>query len=459
MYMGRFGLLLLMLLVIFTIPSPVKAAETGVQLFVNDRPVTPELPPLLTNGRVLLPLRFLAELTGTAIDYNPAKQTIVLGPAADPAAVLAVGSTLAQIDGQPVLLDVPPRVANGRTLVPLRFVATALNIPIHWDGASRSVLINLDKAGAASQSSFSLDLRLVPIGTPANLLEIVWGRPQNRGRDLAGLEWWTYRTGMSRLVRIGIANNKIAAAYATGAGWSYGTINNATGPGQAAAMLGTNSNATFTWQGGTFTFVCNDNGRHGQMPPAVDGDRVVILYNDEAENRVTAVLVMEISVLMTSDPLSRTGCDIRYSTRVPLPAPPILGNNLRQSAELHEARALFDLVNLERNARNLPPLTWQEAIARVARSHSQDMAENGFFNHQSPTTGAPVDRMLAAGINPCGVAENIAAGYVDAPSTHHAWMNSPGHRRNILEPQVRHFGAGIFQKHFTENFTVCLRPS
>lgn len=439
--------------------SPAGAADTQLKLFVNGREVKPDVPPVLMEGRVLLPIRFVSELVNTPITWEDDTQRILLGDPGNPDAVLKANIPLARVRGHIAFLDVPPQLIQGRSLVPLRFVAETMGINIHWDSQTRSVYLTLDDAVTPPPPMvFTLDAGLFPAGTAATDLEMVWGRPDSKGRDLAGLEWWTYKTGHDRILRAGVLDGRLAAIYMTGQYWSFsGDINRDTRPSQAQSRLGISTTTELRWQGGRFIFNCRPEERAGQMPPLVDQDRVVIFYTDDVDDRIAGVQVMTLAAFMSTDPVGRSGCDVRYSAQAPLPPAPSLNPNLRTGAELHEARALLDLVNLERHARSLEPLNWHEALARIARSHSQDMHQNGFFSHNSPTSGAPLDRVLAAGINPCGVAENISSGYTDAPATHHAWMNSPGHRRNILEPQVRHFGAGIYGRYFTQNFTLCLR--
>jgi uncharacterized protein YkwD len=104
---------------------------------------------------------------------------------------------------------------------------------------------------------------------------------------------------------------------------------------------------------------------------------------------------------------------------------------------------ILDLVNAERTSRGLAALAWHPGAADVARAHSTDMAARDFFDHVNPDGLDPGDRLAAAGIHPSAWGENIAAGYPDAASVMDAWMNSPGHRANILNPIYTHLGVGI----------------
>lgn len=103
---------------------------------------------------------------------------------------------------------------------------------------------------------------------------------------------------------------------------------------------------------------------------------------------------------------------------------------------------LFELVNETRAMQGLAPLKLDEALSSVARGHSTDMAEAGFVGHLSPTTGNAPDRVRTAGLRTQVVLENIGRGY-SAEEIHAGLMASPGHRGNILNPDVHDLGIGV----------------
>jgi len=105
---------------------------------------------------------------------------------------------------------------------------------------------------------------------------------------------------------------------------------------------------------------------------------------------------------------------------------------------------VFRLVNQTRREKGLPALVWLDELADLGRAHSQDMAVNNFFSHTSPRLGSPLQRAEAAGLP--GTAENIAAGYESAAEIFQAWMASPTHRANILDPENRFMGVGFFRE-------------
>ncbi len=106
-----------------------------------------------------------------------------------------------------------------------------------------------------------------------------------------------------------------------------------------------------------------------------------------------------------------------------------------------DEHAMFAMVNQERDIAGLPPLEFDESLAQVGRAHGIEMFNEGYFDHHSPITGTPFDRIGAAGIEYGLAGENLAL----APNVeiaHNGLMDSPGHRANILEPGFRKIGIG-----------------
>jgi uncharacterized protein YkwD len=106
------------------------------------------------------------------------------------------------------------------------------------------------------------------------------------------------------------------------------------------------------------------------------------------------------------------------------------------AAELHR------LLNRTRTENGLAELDAHDGLARVALAHSQDMVESGFVGHDSPRTGSAVERVERAGFRSGLVLENIGRGY-GAAEIHRGLLQSPGHRANVLNPDVTHVGVGV----------------
>ena len=106
---------------------------------------------------------------------------------------------------------------------------------------------------------------------------------------------------------------------------------------------------------------------------------------------------------------------------------------------------LFSAANAERLQRGLPPLHWDDALYHAAQGHAQEMAARASISHQYPGEAELADRGRRAGARFSEIAENVA----EAPTAvriHDAWMNSPGHRANLLDPQVDSVGISVLRR-------------
>lgn len=112
------------------------------------------------------------------------------------------------------------------------------------------------------------------------------------------------------------------------------------------------------------------------------------------------------------------------------------------------------LVNEHRAANGLKPLTRDWELSRVARYKSQDMKDNKYFSHTSPVYGSPFQMMKSFGITYRTAGENIARGQATPAAVVNAWMNSSGHRANILNASFTHIGVGYVAdgKYWTQMF-------
>lgn len=105
---------------------------------------------------------------------------------------------------------------------------------------------------------------------------------------------------------------------------------------------------------------------------------------------------------------------------------------------------VVELTNLERTKAGLPPLRLNPLLTAAALAHSQDMASQDYFDHAEPDGGSPGDRIEATGYQSAGWAENIYAGGSTPEEVVEGWMNSPGHRANILNPEMQEIGVGYY---------------
>jgi uncharacterized YkwD family protein len=115
---------------------------------------------------------------------------------------------------------------------------------------------------------------------------------------------------------------------------------------------------------------------------------------------------------------------------------------------------VIDLTNAQRSKNGLPALKADTQLNSVAQKKSLDMQQKNYFSHTSPTYGSPFDMMRDFGVTYKSAGENIAQGQRTPQEVVTAWMNSEGHRKNILSSNFTHIGVGFEEtgKHWTQMF-------
>jgi uncharacterized YkwD family protein len=115
---------------------------------------------------------------------------------------------------------------------------------------------------------------------------------------------------------------------------------------------------------------------------------------------------------------------------------------------------VVELTNQERAKQGLPALQVDAELSKVAKEKSRDMQANNYFSHDSPTYGSPFDMMKQFGVEYSAAGENIAMGQPTPEEVVQAWMNSDGHRKNILSSNYTHIGVGYVENghYWTQQF-------
>ena len=131
------------------------------------------------------------------------------------------------------------------------------------------------------------------------------------------------------------------------------------------------------------------------------------------------------------------------------PAAPATGT---QTSTSSYAQQVVDLVNQERAKAGLPALKSNAALANVAWAKAKDMKDNNYFSHTSPTYGSPFDMMKKFGISYSYAGENIAMGQRTPAEVMKDWMNSPGHKANILSKNFTTIGVGYYNGAWVQMF-------
>lgn len=135
----------------------------------------------------------------------------------------------------------------------------------------------------------------------------------------------------------------------------------------------------------------------------------------------------------------RTTAPVPKATQPSAPAAPSTAGISQMALQV------IELTNNERRKNGLPALKADTSLSKVAQVKSNDMQAKHYFSHTSPTYGSPFDMMRDFGVTYKSAGENIAMGQTTAQQVITAWMNSEGHRRNILSPNYTNIGVGFTQ--------------
>lgn len=303
--------------------------------------------------------------------------------------------------------------------------------------------VSTQQAAVKSVSTYGIAL-----GMTAAQVEQKLGKPARKDPSHTGVEWWIYNRDLNHYIQVGIQNGKAVTLFSNGANVNVGgvTIGSTTKALQDAwgapkstlpitsglrIQENTLSHPTYMQNNQVFTFSIDQLG----------GNKVAGVRISTPEHFATIAMGLMYPIVYTEFPA----------------APKLTDAQIKQVAIAYE-KENFDLLNVARQRAKLPVLTWDEQVAVVARAHSNDMAQHNYFSHNSPTTGSPFDRLKKAGIRYSYAGENIAYGQLDGIEVHMGWMNSSGHRQNLLNQNYKQLGVGVVikagQPFYTQNFVT-----
>ncbi|MBF2046744.1 MAG: CAP domain-containing protein [Elainella sp. C42_A2020_010] len=171
---------------------------------------------------------------------------------------------------------------------------------------------------------------------------------------------------------------------------------------------------------------------------------------------------MAAPAIATTAVLLLTGCETLREALPNLPLPTAPPSSQPQPAPAQSTSTaemetqVREQINAIRQAESLAPLRHNDKLAQVARDYSRRMAEESFFSHTSPDGDSAADRVRSAGVFYLMVGENLFTSTNIAqpvPAAVEGWMNSPGHRENILRSEYRETGIGVWRQGDTYYFT------
>lgn len=284
------------------------------------------------------------------------------------------------------------------------------------------------------------------VGKPTSDMIVNLGPPDRREPSAFGYEWWVYNQSLENYMLVGVKDNIINQVYLAGENLNASPYQ----VGQSIDDLYrfTIIESEISVQIGTsvYTFTINDSDMQNRLLVQYDG-LFAQIYVDEKDREVEAIRFTDPKTLVLHQPYEMT-----YKGDYLAPAVP----STTKQKEIDESneRQIFELTNVYRSRHSINTLAEDTEIGSVARKHSEDMAMQNYFSHDSPEYGSLENRLKEAEIYYDSAGENIASNYYDSAEVVHGWLNSPDHREVLLRKDFTHLGVGTFGRFYTQNFVM-----
>ncbi|MBA2877202.1 uncharacterized protein YkwD [Anoxybacillus kamchatkensis] len=309
-----------------------------------------------------------------------------------------------------------------------QYIKNDANIRYKAVPKEKLALLICDKKATAA----TISMNGLSIGDTRAKVEAIYGKAKRKTINDYGLYWETYDQGnYKQFIMISYENDKIAAMYT-----NQHIVQTKTGitlNSSKQQVQQTYGTPLLSIDKGGISYIIKDDEYSTYM---LDGNYVTFFFDKHQNDQLSAVQIVRRDLEEKKDGF--------YGNP---------NNELRTAYEYQ----IFDLVNAARLKNRAPLLSWDGKIAHTARKHSEDMANNRYFSHTNLRGQSPFDRMRIDGISYSTAGENIAYGQFNAIFAHEAWMNSLGHRQNILNPSFHRLGVGVAfnslgQPYYTQNF-------
>ncbi|EON73153.1 CAP domain-containing protein [Lysinibacillus sphaericus] len=270
------------------------------------------------------------------------------------------------------------------------------------------------------------------------------GEPARKEPSSYGYEWWVYKTSVSSFFMVGVQNNIVTQVYIAGDKLDAAPFKIGQKRDEIYRMTIIDYEVAANVGENIFVFSMSEEDMQTRLLVKFDG-LFAQLYIDGETGELQGVRFTDSETLVLHQPY-----EMIYQGELVIPTPP--SSFLQQDINLASAAQLDDLINVTRVHHDLAPVEMDDALDEVARKHSEDMKVQNFLSHESPTNGDLKKRLEAYEIAYNEANENLATAYFDAIEAMHGWLNSPEHRKVILNDKYSLVGSGVFLNYYTQIF-------
>ncbi len=248
------------------------------------------------------------------------------------------------------------------------------------------------------------------------------GKPDRIEPSNYGYDWWIYNEDQELMV--GVWDGKVNQVYTADLSSNIDPFEIGQDVQDIYRFTIVESEVTVQIGESIYTFTLNSDDVNNRL--LIEYENVYAqLYIDGVDGKLEAIRFIDPITLILHQPY-----DMSYMGEIVSAERP--SSSMQMEVDRAMERQIFGLTNLYRKNHGLNELLSDYDLAVVARKHSEDMALENYFSHESPVTGNLADRLKEAGIEHRKARENIAFNYVDAIEAVHGWLNSPAHRDVLL---------------------------
>jgi len=290
------------LILILVLAANVQAEARENLIFIDGQKLVTQSMPFSTNNRLFVPFRSIFEAVGAEVHWDENSRKITANKGQTKLAMI-IGSSAVYINGQPTTLDVSPQVVAGRSFVPLRFIGEALGYAVNFDQASGWTFINQQGVSfgpqeARQQLALRNSLYGIKVGDSAAHVVARLGQPARRDEIDLSFTWWIYNQDYANYLQVGIKNNRVVTLFTNAPSLQFNGLKIGSTMSELNKQYSFPSQLTFHLQGATFRINPVSDNRY----LAIQGNTAYIFYIDIHQgNTLTAIRIVNLETLILSN--------------------------------------------------------------------------------------------------------------------------------------------------------------
>ncbi|WP_379966966.1 CAP domain-containing protein [Ectobacillus sp. sgz5001026] len=282
------------------------------------------------------------------------------------------------------------------------------------------------------------------LGENSESLLAQFGEPDRIDPSAYDYQWWVYNKDLTHYVQFGVQNDKIVTIYSGGQNVNVAPFHFGQQYEEISKQFSFSNEVSVDKNNYQFEL----SEQEVQQQPLISLENGwAQLYFDNLTKELVGIRYLDADTLLKQRPYQ-----LIYTGQLVKPAQ--VSDAQLQKIEQGNAKQILDTTNIIRMHHNLHLLNWDDQTSQVAYLHSKDMNDQNYFSHDSPKFGSLGDRLHQGNVTFHMAGENIASNYPDGVAAVQGWLNSEGHRKNLLDSQYTAIGIGVDNKYYTQNFIL-----